>query len=91
MSNLSQKEMAEHGALESTCWRLSNRESLSLFRLIKRMVLETMLQANLRELKNIEEDYLQQAGLLYYERCLTLAAAVARKKEAPSAGEFNDE
>jgi hypothetical protein len=96
MDNLSQKEMAKNNERETTCRGLSDRESLSLFRLIKRMVLETMLQSNLEDLKRTQAGFTEHANLLCFDMEAKICAEVingsrSRELDEPLLGESDDE
>jgi hypothetical protein len=80
MDNLSQKEMAEHNECETTCRGLSDRESLRLFRLIKRLVLETMLQSNLEKLKTIQAGFVEVSTLKNFDLDMRTATEVMEKR-----------
>lgn len=80
MSNLSQKAMVEHNERETTCRGLSDRESLRLFRLIKRLVLETMLQSNLEKLKTIQAGFVEVSTLKNFDLDMRTATEVMEKR-----------
>jgi hypothetical protein len=80
MDNLSQKEMSKNNERETTCRVLSDRESLRLFRLIKRTILETMLQSSLEKLKTIQTGFAEVATLKDFDLDMSTAAEVMEKK-----------
>ena len=63
MDNMPLKTTGEYDAVDTNCQQLSDRESLRMFCLIKRMILETMLQSNLEDLKKIYAGFFEIAVL----------------------------
>jgi hypothetical protein len=96
MSNLSQKAMVEHNERETTCRGLSDRESLRLFCLIRRTILETMLQSSLEELKTIQTGFAEVATLKNFDLNMRTATELMEKERLRGldellSGESDDE